>query len=185
MFNRFGGEIWLSTLIATGRVHSISVKIVNDIFAERIREAEREPTCDPRQAQPRPEVPASSQGRVKGVQHKKILANKLRQKARYLDKRCRRHDQDWQHARLRGLSDADMDWWRRTSSRLRQEATRQWTEAREESIKQAIKSGNPFKERDGSMYHPPGPRRLGTFEHSLKILLDRIKAGEVAWPPAQ
>ena len=38
MFNRYGGEIWLLTLIGTGRVHAVSVKTVNDIFAERIRE---------------------------------------------------------------------------------------------------------------------------------------------------
>ena len=47
-FNRYGGEVWLSTLIATGRVHTVSVQIVNEIVAERIREdAEREPTSDP------------------------------------------------------------------------------------------------------------------------------------------
>ena len=47
VFNRYGGEIWLLTLIATGRVHPVSVQIVNDVFAERIREdAEREPTSE-------------------------------------------------------------------------------------------------------------------------------------------
>ena len=40
-FNRYGGEIWLFTLIGTGRVHVVSVEIVNDIFAERIREQVR------------------------------------------------------------------------------------------------------------------------------------------------
>ena len=49
VFNRYGGEIWLLTLIATGRMHPISVKIVNDIFAQRIRDqAGREPVSDPR-----------------------------------------------------------------------------------------------------------------------------------------
>ena len=48
VFNRYGGEIWLFVLIAKGRVHSVSVQIVDDIFAERIREgAKREPTSDP------------------------------------------------------------------------------------------------------------------------------------------
>ena len=32
------GEVWLFTLIATGRVHAESVRIVNEIYEERIRE---------------------------------------------------------------------------------------------------------------------------------------------------
>ena len=64
VFNRYGGEIWLLTLIGTGRVHAVSVQIVNDIFAERIREeAEREPVSDPRRAQSQSKAHASSQGR--------------------------------------------------------------------------------------------------------------------------
>ena len=91
VFNRYGGEIWLFTLIATGRVHPVSVQIVNDVFAERIREdAEREPTSDPRQAQPRSDARASSQGQVKGVQHQKILAGRLRDQARHADQKRRR-----------------------------------------------------------------------------------------------
>ena len=43
--------------------------------------------------------------------------------------------------------------------------------------------GHPFKERDGAMFRP-GPLRLGTFERSLNTLVERIEAGEVAWPPA-
>ena len=71
VFNCYGGEIWLLTLIATGRVHSISVDIVNDIFAQRIREkAGREPVSDPALLAPS-DAPASSRGQeVKGVQHK-------------------------------------------------------------------------------------------------------------------
>ena len=62
VFNRYGGEIWLFTLIATGRVHLVSVQIVNDIFAERIREeAKREPVSDPL---PRSDARAKTQGQV-------------------------------------------------------------------------------------------------------------------------
>ena len=78
VFNRYGGEVWLLTLIGTGRVHAVSVQIVNDIFAERIREeAEREPVSDPRRAQSQSKARASSQGQVKGVQHQKILIRRF------------------------------------------------------------------------------------------------------------
>ena len=180
VFNRYGGEIWLSTLIATGRVHHVSVQIVNDIFAERIREkAEREPISDPTQAQPQSKAPASSQGQVKGVQHQKILAGELRDKARLADKEWKWHDVSWWKASRGRLGDDDVGWWSRKSTLLQETADRCWARAGEESIK----AGHPFKDRDGTTFHP-GPQRLGTFERSLKILVERIKAGEVTWPPA-
>ena len=188
VFNRYGGEIWLLTLIGTGRVHAVSVKIVNDIFAERIREdaerggGEREPVCDKRAQPPaQAKARASSQGQVKGVQHQKILTGQLRDAARHADKKCKWHDEKWWQAHSqRRLSDADADWWSRQSASLREEADRQWAVATEESIK----VGHPFQDRDGTMWQPPGPLRLGTFERSLNILVERIKAGEVTWPPA-
>ena len=180
VFNRYGGEIWLSTLIATGRVHHVSVEIVNDIFAERIREkAEREPISDPTRAQPQSKAPASSQGQVKGVQHKKILAGELRDKARLADKQWKWHDVSWWQAHSRGRLGDDVGWWSRESTLLQETADRCWARAGEESIK----AGHPFKDRDGTTVHL-GPQRLGTFERSLKILVERIKAGEVTWPPA-
>ena len=180
VFNRYGGEIWLLTLIGTGRVHAVSVQIVNEIFAERIREeAEREPVSDPRRAQPQSKARASSQGQVKGVQHQKIPAGRLRDEARHADKKWEWHDRKWWKAARRRMSDADADWWRRESARLQEEADRRWAEAREESIK----AGHPFQDRDGTMVQL-GPRRQGTFERSLHILLKRIEAGEVTWPPA-
>ena len=129
VFNRYGGEIWLLTLIGTGRVHAVSVQIVNDIFAERIREeAEREPVSDPRRAQSQSKARASSQGQVKGVQHQKILTGQLRDAARHADKKCKWHDEKWWQAHSqRRLSDADADWWSRTSARLQEEADRRWT----------------------------------------------------------
>ena len=81
VFNRNGGEIWLLTLIATGRVHRISVGIVNDIFAQRIRdEAGREPVSDSAKAAPLTRARASSQGPVIGVAHQKKFAGRLREK---------------------------------------------------------------------------------------------------------
>ena len=115
------------------------------------------------------------------MQHQKILAGRLRDEARHADKKWKWHDARWwqAHSRRR-LSDADADWWSRTSAQLQEEADRRWAEAREESVK----LGHPYQERDGSMYRPGPPPRLGLFEHSLKILVERIEAGEVTWPPA-
>ena len=62
---------------------------------------------------------------------------------------------------------------------MQETADRLWAEAREDSIK----VGHPFKDRDGTMFQP-GPLHLGTFERSLNILVERIEAGEVTWPPA-
>ena len=91
VFYRYGGEVWLSTLIATGRVHFESVRIVNEIYEERIREqAGREPVSDPAQAVPGRAL-ASSQGQsreVVGVQHTKIPSALLRDAARHADKKC-------------------------------------------------------------------------------------------------
>ena len=123
VFNRYGGEIWLLTLIATGRVHAVSVQIVNDIFAERIREeAEREPVSDPRRAQSQSKAHASSQGR-----------------------NVQRYPQPIRHSDIRNMA-----WW-------------------------GIRSRSVTA---------PGPLHLGTFERSLNILVERIEAGEVTWPPA-
>ena len=178
VFHRYGGEIWLFTLIATGRVHTISVEIVNDIIAAHIRGvAKRSPTSDPRRAQSRTKARASSQGKVKGVQHKKILPSRLRDQARWADKRRWRHDERWWKAQ-RHMSKDEEDWWRRRSASLRQEADDLWATAKEESLK----AGHPFQDRDGTTV---GPVRLSTFERSLKILKERIKAGKVTWPPAQ
>ena len=182
VFNHYGGEIWLFTLIATGRVHAVSVKIVNEIIAARIREeAKREPVSDPVQAQPLTIARASSQGQVKGVQHQKIPAGRLRDEARHADKQWEWHDKKWWKAAERRMSKADADWWRWKSAWLQEEADRRWAEATEESIK----AGHPFKDRDGTTVTPgQGPPRQGTFERSLHILLKRIEAGEVTWPPA-
>ena len=123
VFNRYGGEIWLLTLIATGRVHPISVQIVNEINAERIREeAEREPVSDPRRAQSQSKAHASSQGR-----------------------NVQRYPQPIRHSDIRNMA-----WW-------------------------GIRSRSVTA---------PGPLHLGTFELSLNILVERIEAGEVTWPPA-
>ena len=66
--------------------HAVSVQIVNDIFAERIREeAERQPVSDLKRAQPQSKARASSQGPAIGVQHQKILAGRLRDQARHAD----------------------------------------------------------------------------------------------------
>ena len=51
------------------------------------------------------------------------------------------------------------------------------------ATEESIKVGHPFQDRHGTMWQP-GPLRLGTFERSLNILVERIKAGEVTWPPA-
>ena len=123
VFNRYGGEVWLLTLIGTGRVHAVSVQIVNDIFAERIREeAEREPVSDPRRAQSQSKAHASSQGR-----------------------NVQRYPQPIRHSDIRNMA-----WW-------------------------GIRSRSVTA---------PGPLHLGTFERSLNILVERIEAGEVTWPPA-
>ena len=112
----------------------------------------------------------------------KIFTGRLRE---YADKKKNLHNarSKWQkvHGRWqkRHLSDAEADWWWQTSLDLQEEVDRLWATAREESIK----LGHPFQERDGTMFYPV-PQRLGTFERSLNILTERIKAGEVTWPPA-
>ena len=187
VFNRYGGEIWLLTLIATGRVHASSVKIVNDIYADKIREdAGREPVSDPRLAEPLSTARASSQGQVRGVQHTKCEAGRLREAARHADKLAKWHDELWWKAHRVGhiRSDADAASWSRGSTRKWQEADRLWELADEESIEFANQTGNTYQKRDGSTYYPPGPPRVGTFERSLNTLKAKIEAGEVAWPPA-
>ena len=175
VFNRYGGEIWLYTLIATGRVHAISVEIVNEIIADRIRKvANREPTNNPEEAQLRPDVPASPQGQVKGVNHQKCHTHILREDARLADKHTQRHYYDWRK------------WWSHGAPRrvdrkhdeMKKKADELWDKATEESIK----LGNQLKKRDGTMYEPR-QKHLGIFEKSLEILLDRINTLQVAWPP--
>ena len=179
VFNRYGGEIWLFTLIATGRVHAVSVQIVNEIFAEHIRRvASREPASDPRRAQSQTKARASSQGQVKGVQHQKSLGGRLREEARYADKQWEWHDKRWWKEAERGMSQADADWWRWKSASLRKKADQLWAKAKDESVK----AGHPFQDRDGTTVRP-GPVRLSTFERSLNILVERIEAGKVTWPP--
>ena len=182
VFDRYGGEIWLLTLIATGRVHPISVRIVNRIFAERIHEkAGRAPVSDPAALAPS-DAPASSRGQeVKGVQHKKNVTGQLREAARLADKKWKWCNAEWSWRASRGrLRREDEDWWRKTSAEYKQQADRLWAEATEESMK----AGHQFKDRDGTMVNPgPGPPPKGTFTQSLDILVQRIKEGVVTWPP--
>ena len=107
VFHRYGGEVWLFTLIATGRVHAESVRIVNEIYAERIREqAGREPVSDPAQAVPGRAL-ASSQGQsreVVGVQHTKLHSALLRDAARHADKKWKWHDKSWWGAHAEAAS---------------------------------------------------------------------------------
>ena len=139
VFHRYGGEVWLFTLIATGRVHAESVRIVNEIYEERIREqAGREPVSDPAQAVPGRAL-ASSQGQsreVVGVQHTKIPSALLRDAARHADKKWKWHDESWWDAHARGrLSARAEEWYRRKSVRLQEDADQQWAVANEESDK--------------------------------------------------
>ena len=180
-FYRYGGEIWLSTLIATGRVHRISVDIVNEIFAERIRsQAGREPVDDQRKVPPSTVARASPRGQVKGAQHQKTLANQLRDAARHADKRRKWHwDEWWRQHNKKGFISTRRHWqYHDDQAKLDQEADRLWAEAMSESFK----AGVSFKGRDGNLVHPRPPQ-LGTLEHSLQILRERIQLGEVKWPP--
>ena len=149
VFHRFGGEVWLHTLIATGRVHAVSVGIVNEIYAQRMRdEAGRDPVSDPALVPPLSEgrALASSQGHeVVGVQHTKKYTGQLRDAARHADKKWKWHDEKWWAAHGRGLSPRSAEWWRRKSAQLQEEADRQWAVATEESDK----AGAPYKGRDG------------------------------------
>ena len=180
VFNRYGGEVWLSTLIATGRVHRISVDIVNEIFAERIRsQAGREPVDDQRKAPPSTVARASPRGQVIGVQHQKAYAHQLREEARHADKKRKWHEQGWWRHYKRGSISAHRHLqYRDDQAKLDQEADRLWAEAMSESWK----AGVSFKGRDGNLVHPRPPQ-LGTLEHSLQILRERIQLGEVKWPP--
>ena len=132
------GEVWLFTLIATGRVHAESVRIVNEIYEERIRE----------QAVPGRAL-ASSQGQsreVVGVQHTKIPSALLRDAARHADNKWKWHDESWWDAHARGrLSARAEEWYRRKSVRLQEDADQQWAVAKEESDKLGV----PYKGRDG------------------------------------
>ena len=148
VFHRYGGDVWLQTLIATGRVHAVSVGIVNEIYAQRMRDAGREPVSDPASAAPQSEgrALASSQGHVVvGVQHMKKHTGQLRDAARHADKKKKWHDENWWAAHGRGLSTRAAEWWRWESAQLQEEADRQWAVANEESDK----AGTPYKGRDG------------------------------------
>ena len=89
------------------------------------------------------------------------------------------HDKRWWKEAERPMTKADADWWRWKSTSLRKKADQLWAKAKEESIK----AGHPFQDRDGTTVRP-GPVRLSTFERSLNILVERIKAGKMTWPPA-
>ena len=174
--------MWLYTLIATGRVHSISVDIVNEIFAERIRaDAKREPVHDPAAAPPLPPALASSQGPVRGVNHRRSSAYELREAAKKADKDWKKHDEKWWCRHEQGIHQAADAWYREESYRLQKIADERWEVATEESIK----AGRPFQQRDGTMWQPPEPPRVGNFERSLQTLLQRIEEGKIIWPPAQ
>ena len=182
VFNRYGGEVWLSTLIATGRVHRISVDIVNEICADRIRnQAKREPTGDHAMAPPSTVARASSQGQVRGVQHKKPHSNNLRQQAKHADKQIKWNEQNrWEEHHRRGwLSARRNDWYFGRGNHLKRVADRLWERALQESFARGV----AFQGRDGTMQHPSTPQ-LGTVERSLQILRERIQKGEVTWPPS-
>ena len=182
VFNCYGGEIWLLTLIATGRVHPISVDIVNDIFAQRIREkAGREPVSDPALLAPS-DAPASSRGQeVKGVQHQKNATGQLRDAARHADKKWWQCDADWWKASRERLSRQDADWWRRTYAQFKQDADQLWAEAKEQSMN----AGHPFKDRDGTMVTPGPKLGKGALALSLEALVNLIAKGTVTWPPSR
>ena len=189
VFNRFGGEIWLSTLIGTGRVHAVSVEIVNDIVGEIIREkAGREPVSE--WAEPQPTAPtraaASSQGQLRGVQHTKCEASQLREQAKLADKHWKRHYAEWRRSRVAGRirnADATDGWYSRESTRLKELADKLWAVASDVSIEFSNMTGMPHKQRDGSTYVPPRPH-VSIFERSLNTLQERIDAG-LEWPPDQ
>ena len=180
VFNRYGGEMWLFTLIATGRVHVASVEIVNEIIAARIREeAKREPVSDPVQAQPLTIARASSPGQVKGVQHQKNASSRLRDNAKLAVKHWQKHYNRWRAESEKGrLTWQAQQRWRWQADKLWAMAEKLWAEAEEESIK----AGHPFQDRDGTMVRP-GPVRLGIFESSLNTLVELIEVGKVTWPP--
>ena len=177
VFNRYGGQVWLSTLIATGRVHKISVDIVNEIFAERIRnQARREPTDD--MAPPSTVARASSQGQVRGVQHRKSFPNQLREKAKLADKQVGWNNQRWWQAHERGnLSWRDTEWYRSKGIYLQRVANTLWEQAMQASIERGV----AFQGRDGLIV---GTQEMGIVERSLQILRERIQTGEVTWPPS-
>ena len=147
---------------------------------ERIRaDVKREPVHDPAAAlpstRPRSKALASSQGQVRGVNHHHTPAHVLRDQARYADKQVTRHDKEWHWWQCES--------WREKSIQLRVRADRLWAEATKESIK----AGQPFKQRDGTMWHPersPQNPQKGNLEKALGILKARIEKGDLKWPPA-
>ena len=188
VFHRYGGEMWLDMLIATGHVNAAVVQIVNEVVANKILlVAKRAPVHDPEQAQPstRPRslALASSQGQVRGVNHHHTPAHVLRDQARYADKQVTRHDKEWHWWSTWGNLRGQCESWRERSIQLREKADRLWAEATKESIK----AGQPFKQRDGTMWHPersPQNPQKGNLEKALGILKARIEKGDLKWPPA-
>jgi hypothetical protein len=43
-FHRYGGQVWLRILIALGDIPNVIIGICNEIVAEKVRQAQREPT---------------------------------------------------------------------------------------------------------------------------------------------
>ena len=154
---------------------------------ERIRaDAKREPVYDPAAAPPLPPALASSQGPVRGVNHRRSSAYELRNWARLADKRWKKFEAKWWQAWWRsisqgGLSQEDANWWYKEANRLENIADERW----EEATKKSFEAGIPFLQRDGSMWQPHEPPRVGNFERSLQTLQERIKERKIIWPPAQ
>ena len=188
VFHRYGGELWLDLLIATGRVHASVVEIVNEVITKEIRiGAERAPVRDPEQAQPstrpRSEALASSQGQVRGVNHHRSRAKELRDKAKYADKLVEGHVAAWRQPYWKAYAwrcQADQNWWYHKHLWLRQHADQLW----EEATKVSIEAGRPFQQRGGAMWQPERSPKKGMFEKVLSILKARIDQGDLKWPPA-
>ena len=189
VFHRYGGEIWLHTLIATGRVHATSVEIVNEVIGQRIREeAQREPVSDLDRAQPstrpRSKAPASSQGHVRGVNHRRCAGHVLRQEARQADKDWQKlHDEWWYRYHQQGKYEpAELEaYYRRPWNQLQENADRLWAEAN----KISIELGYEYQQRDGQKWQPEGGKRIGIFEQWLIKLQERYSVGQIVWPPVE
>jgi hypothetical protein len=121
-FNLYGGQVWLRILIALGDIPDSIVGICNELVAETIRQAQREPSTGLVEG-PRLSLRslAAAQGEVpppvRGIRHQTSAAKAARETAKRTQRLLLQYKHEWRNGTGRG---AQMSWaqWHSMEERL-------------------------------------------------------------------
>ena len=129
----WGSKEWLHTVIALGQIPAAFVAIMQRLCDEKAALA-------PAQGNPR-QLPRADRGGIEaGIQHQVSYAKRLREEAKYLDKKIKAQQDMWEG---NSTGRRMLSWW--DWNKLLADREQAWDMAEIESYK----SGFPFNDRDG------------------------------------